>query len=85
MNHPTERATSYRARSRESRALASTLASEPNPFHRILYSAASNRFQVLRRIAKGKYVPHGSYMTLEESIQMRDQLPEHLPPQVERQ
>jgi hypothetical protein len=58
---------------------------EENPFHRILYSAASNRYQILRRIAKGKYVPHGSYMTLEESIQMRDQLPEHLPPQVERQ
>jgi len=65
--------------------MSSHLEQEPNPFNRIVYSAAANRFQVLRRIAKGKYVPHGSYPTLEESIEMRDRLPEHLPPQVERQ
>jgi hypothetical protein len=52
---------------------------ELHPFRRILFSgAASDRFQVLRRVGR-KYAPTGSYVTLDEAIEARDTLPEDMP------
>jgi hypothetical protein len=83
MNHTTrETAQSFRALSRESRALASTLASEPNLYDRILFAGTqSNRYQVYRRTTTGRMVPLGSYDSLEEAITARDTLPADLEPQ----
>ncbi len=70
-----ETATNPAFRSRETR--------EVNPYDRIVFAGAANRFQVLRKAftrGRGELKACGSFETLQEAIEARDRLPLEIHP-----